>query len=262
MRLHLFELEDQPWFPDVIRDAGTAYLGFAAKVAKQHEAVAPIIAKALRASGERRIVDLCSGASGPLPAALAHLAETEQLEATATLTDLYPNKDALDRITRDDPHVDARHEPVDATDVPDELPGVRTLFSGFHHFRPQDAQRILTDAAQKKRPILAAELVARNPIAMVGILFAPIVTLFVLPFLRPFRIAWIPFTYLVPIIPLFILWDGLVSCLRCYTVRELEEMTAGIQVDGYSWEVGPLEVAGQPFDGTYLIGTPTPSGGG
>ena len=28
MRLHLFELEDQPWFPDVIRNGGTDYLRY------------------------------------------------------------------------------------------------------------------------------------------------------------------------------------------------------------------------------------------
>ena len=34
-RVHLFELEDQPWFPRVFRDAGTAYLEFAARVASR-----------------------------------------------------------------------------------------------------------------------------------------------------------------------------------------------------------------------------------
>ena len=60
---------------------------------------------------------------------------------------------------------------------------------------------------------------------MLGILFSPLVTLLVVPFLRPFRWAWIPLTYLIPIIPLFIVWDGLVSCLRCYNQDELLALT-------------------------------------
>ncbi len=256
MRLHLFELEDQPWFPRVVRDAGTAYLGFASRVARQHEAIAPLLSRALRSSGERRIVDLCSGASGPVPASLAHLAEHESLEATATLTDLYPNREALERLTREDHRIDFRASPVDATDVPEDLPGLRTLFSGFHHFRPADAQRILADAARSGRPILAAELVARHPIAILGIFFAPVMTLLAVPFLRPVRLAWIPLTYLIPIIPLFIFWDGFVSCLRCYTVDELRRMTDAIAVPGYRFEVGALEVTTQPFDGTYVLGLP------
>jgi hypothetical protein len=69
-RLHLFELEDQSWFPSLIRDAGSSYLAFVARVAGHAEAFAPKLAEALNRSGEDRIVDLCSGGSGPLPGIL------------------------------------------------------------------------------------------------------------------------------------------------------------------------------------------------
>ena len=46
-RIHLFELEDQAWFPDVIRDAGTAYLRFMAARAGQSAALAPKVAEIL-----------------------------------------------------------------------------------------------------------------------------------------------------------------------------------------------------------------------
>ena len=63
-RLHLMELEDQPWFPAVIRDAGTAYLRKATELAGQPKYMAPKLAELLRASGVSRIVDLCSGGAG------------------------------------------------------------------------------------------------------------------------------------------------------------------------------------------------------
>jgi len=41
-------------------------------------------------------------------------------------------------------------------------------------------------------------------------------------------VSWVQilFTYVVPILPLLIFWDGLVSQLRTYSVQELEEFTS------------------------------------
>ena len=50
-RIHLFELEDQAWFPDVIRDAGTAYLCFMVGKSGQAAAIVPKIAEVLDQSG-------------------------------------------------------------------------------------------------------------------------------------------------------------------------------------------------------------------
>jgi hypothetical protein len=256
-RFHLFELEDQPWFPGIIRDAGTAYLSLVTRRAGQVDALAPSLSRALRKGNVSHIVDLCSGGSGPLPATLAALAANGGPPVTATLTDLYPNHEAFERMAKENPAIDAVHSPVDATSVPPEFSGLRTLFSGFHHFRPEQARQILRDAVLARQPIGVFELVARHPVAMFAMLFVPILVLFSLPLLRPFRWGWIPLTYLVPVIPLFILWDGLVSCLRCYTQDELREMTADLASDDYEWEIGTVDIAGAPFDGCYLIGWPT-----
>ena len=74
--LHLFELEDQRWLPAVVRDAGTAYLEAAARLAGHAKVIAPILAEVLRRNGETRIVDLCSGGAGPIPTVIAELAAT------------------------------------------------------------------------------------------------------------------------------------------------------------------------------------------
>jgi len=46
-RIHLFELEDQSWFPDVIRDAGTAYHRKASEISGHAELLAPVDGTAL-----------------------------------------------------------------------------------------------------------------------------------------------------------------------------------------------------------------------
>jgi hypothetical protein len=42
-----------------------------------------------------------------------------------------------------------RSEPVDATKVPNDLPGFRTMFNAFHHLRPEQAHAMLADAVAK-----------------------------------------------------------------------------------------------------------------
>ena len=187
------------------------------------------------------------------------IADKEGRTITATLTDLYPNRDAFERMTRNNPSIAAEFESVDATSVPDSLKGLRTIFNGLHHFRPEKAKQILASAVEDRASIAIFEFVARRPSALLAMFAVPFMMLMVVPFLRPFRWSWIPLTYLVPIIPLFIFWDGSVSCLRCYSQDELRDMTADLSSDEYQWEIGELDLPFVSFKGVYMIGTPTRS---
>ncbi len=40
-----------------------------------------------------------------------------------------------------------------ALDVPESLRGMRTMFEGFHHFKPDHARKILADAVEKRTAI-------------------------------------------------------------------------------------------------------------
>lgn len=258
-RLHLFELEDFAWLPTPIRDGATAYLRFAAEATGHARALAPTLAASLRRTGARRLVDLCSGGAGPVPALVDALA-SEGLEVEAVLTDRHPNAAALAAVARGSAgRIRFRSEPVDATRVPPSLDGQRTLFNALHHFRPDDARRILGDAARARQPIAAFELVGRSPLFLLGILFAPLAVVLAMPFVRPLRPSWLAFTYLLPAIPLVALWDGLVSCLRVYSEGELRELVAGLD-GGYRWEVGRIRLPGPPVHATYLLGEPAASG--
>jgi hypothetical protein len=258
-RVHLFELEDQEWFPGVVRDAGTAFLAFASRVSGHARALAPVLQRALSAAGERRIVDLCSGGAGPVAEIVDALA-ARGCEVHATLTDFYPNAGSLARVSaRSAGRIEWRREPVDASRVPPELAGVRTIFNALHHFRPQAVRAILTDAAAARRPIAIFEVVAREPMAIVGMLFSPLFFALSLPFLRPFRWIWVPLTYLLPVLPLFVLWDGIVSCLRVYSADELQALVDSLDPrhrDGYDWEIGRVRLGASPARATVLIGVP------
>ena len=258
-RIHAFEFEDQAWFPALLRDAGTAYLRLAANLAGQPGYMLPKLAQLLRATGVRRLVDLCSGGGGPVPALVEQLND-EGLEATALLTDRYPNVEALGAVAQaSGGRLEVHEEPVDATRGPGPLRGCRILCNALHHFRPADARRILQGAVDARQPIVVFEVAERSVPFLVGILFAPISFALACPFLRPFDWRWIVFTYLVPLIPLFVLWDGFVSGLRVYSPKELDALLAGIEGEAFAWETGRVKMGRHPAHVTYLLGWPKDS---
>jgi hypothetical protein len=201
-------------------------------------------------------VDLCSGGAGPIPALVERL-RGDGLETTALLTDLYPNAKTLEAVARrSQGRVEVHRGSVDATDVPDSLPGCRVLCNAFHHFRPEDARRILRNAVESRQPIAVFEVAERSAPFLLGVLLAPLAFALACPFLRPFDWRWIVFTYLVPVIPLFVLWDGLVSGLRCYTLQELDAMVASLPDGSFQWESGRVRIGSPPAHVTYLLGWP------
>ena len=252
-RLHLFELEDQPWFPAVVRDLATDYLHFIQHAVKLEGALLPLVRKALSEGRTTRIVDLCSGGSGPVPALVERL-NAEGMPVTATLTDLYPNAAAFEAISAASRGgITFEPGPVDARAVPPSLAGLRTIFNGFHHLKPADARAVLHAAAAARQPIAIFEVSERS-LRTLPVVLTPLFVWLVTPFMRPFLWRRLLFTYPIPLVPLTCLWDGIVSQLRAYTVEELEGLVHGSAP--MRWQAGQVPIAKGRGRLTYLLGIP------
>ncbi len=249
-RLHLFEFLDQPWLPEHLRRGEVDYLRVVLDRLRPYDSVAPQLAELLRAAGTNQLVDLCSGAGGPWRTLLPTLRQSHPA-AEVVLTDRHPTP------VEDLPE-GARYEPgpVDASLVPEAFSGVRTLFEGLHHFRPEQARALLADAAARGTPIAVFELTQRSLLSILFqvLLIVPLVWGFT-PLIRPVRGWRLLFTYLLPIIPLLILWDGVVSSLRTYSPEELERLTEGLGGEGYTWSAVVHRAQGVAI--TSLIGRPS-----
>jgi hypothetical protein len=207
----------------------------------------------MRSTGTGRFVDLCSGDGGPW----FNLARDVEHEAgrriAVVLTDKFPSREAMSRA--ESIHgLEYFGESVDARSVPERLQGVRTLFNGFHHFRPEDAQSILQDAVAKGQPIAIFEMLQRNWPALLHVLFAPLSVLVITPLVRPLTWWRLLMTYLIPVAPLLVLWDSVISVLRCYRPEELRAMTDELSGPPYNWVTGSYWRHGMPV--TYLVGYP------
>jgi len=254
-RIHFIEIEDAQWCPASIRDAVTSYLQFVIEKTNPYGVVIEKLQNALAAAGSRKIIDLCSGGGGAwqnlIPPLLALEPQTE-----VYLTDKYPNVSAFERLrTRFPKNLGFSTAEIDAARIPFEFKGFRTLFSSFHHFEPEAARRILQDAVSKNEGIAVFEFTQRKFSAILVMLLTPLFVFLVTPFIRPFRFSIVFWTYIIPLVPLIVGFDGIVSCLRTYQPEELLELTRGLS-GKYKWEAGELPVKGSLVPVTFLIGRP------
>jgi hypothetical protein len=83
-------------------------------------------------------------------------------------------------------------------------------------------------------------------------------SLLLTPKVGKLSLARLLLTYVFPLCPIIATWDGVVSALRTYSIKELRDLTAGLN-DGFSWEIQRIEVPyrfGLAAPLTYLIGLP------
>lgn len=262
-RFHLFEWEDQPWLPRPLRDFITDHLRYTLNEDMRRPinlAIARRLQALLESTHSRRIVDLCAGGGGPVPALARIFVEELRSPVEIVLTDLYPNVAAFRRLEAQAAGVvTGCYEPVDAFDVPNELDGVRTIFTALHHFSPDDARRVLADAVRKRSPIAIFEPLERTMrcVTIVGVM--SLIRGFThTPRIGSLTLERLLLTYAIPIAPMIFAWDGMVSALRSYTADELRDLARGIEQNDYGWESGRFEVLGPygPMSTTYLIGAP------
>ncbi len=250
-RFNLFELHDFAWCPKILRDGLTDFLEISIDRLDSYGAIRKQVLGLLCHSETDRVIDLCSGAGGPW----VHWLRKGLVHSRVTLTDKYPNAELNDRLARSgEKALRYRLESVDALAVPPELKGVRTMFTAFHHFRPEQAKAIIDDAVRNGQPIGIFELTSRSLKGLLAMLVSPLGVWLFTPCMASVNWRKCILTYLIPVIPLLVGVDGVLSCLRSYSVEELSSMATA---EGYSWYVGTESNRGLPV--TYLIGYPKKS---
>ena len=252
-RREWFELHDHRLFPGFLRDLVTDALEAIWNYTNSYRVIVPRLRAAMEDAGTHRVVDLCSGGGGPWIRLRKQFATTEGFPISVSLTDKYPNERTWTR-SRFATGVEFYSAPVDARQIPADLEGFRTIFSTFHHFNPEAARAMLTDAVNRHQGIAVFEAAKRSFRRMFATAAVPFLCWRVTPQIRPLRWSRILWTYLLPIVPITLFVDGILSCVRAYSLEDLRELTEGLGGDDYRWEIG--EQSGGRIGITYLIGRP------
>jgi hypothetical protein len=241
----------------MLREGLRDYLRHAEATMRPYDGALPALRRAFSRSGAERVVDLCSGAGGPWVPLLASWDKQGDAPAEVRLSDFHPSPEAWREATEaSQGRIRAYPAPVDARAVPKELEGFRTLFASFHHFRPAEAEAILRDAVERRQGIAILEPTERSARAVALACLSWLFVWLLTPGIRPVRLRRLLLTYVLPVIPALVTFDGVVSCLRTYTPDELGELARRAGGGAYDWEIGSAPYPGFPIPVTYLIGVP------
>lgn len=254
-RIHLFEFNDQSWCPNFIRETTTDFLLALYRLQNIYEPALRKINEIIETTGVTTIIDCCSGSSGPIMQLREYLDKNQKGSITITLTDKYPNSLLFEQLALQCPNkIIACKDSIDVTSLPANMKGMRTLFSSFHHFKPDKALKILQDAVNNHVPIAIFECTQRRPIDFIRMLLSPIILLLILPFAK--KITWkkFIFTYLFPVTPFTNMWDYFVSNLRTYSPKELKKLIRQLNAENYHWEIGKLWSSQAKCQIVYLVG--------
>ena len=257
MKFRFFEFEDKAWLPDTIRDGMTDYLRFIFNSGNFYEPVSPLIVQLFQHTGSKQVIDLCSGGGGTVERIQKNIQEKYQQRVPFVLTDKFPNINAYEFIQKKTGgKITYFSLPVNAAQVDPSLIGVRTIFSAFHHFDQQDATQVINDAVSSKEGIGIFDGGNKSIFFILAIIFLhPIAFFLFTPFLRPFKWSRLLFTYLIPVIPLCTIWDGIISVTKLYNPQQLLSMATSINNIDYCWQAGK-EKNKFGMQITFLLGYP------
>ena len=291
-RPFLFELHDQPWFPTLIRDELTLYLSLMwsmelppalAKLVgytPAYKSISRILVETLsklrnqELSANKQlknmtVVDVCSGAGGPIPAIAKWVNQQQSHDIRFIMTDLYPHKSAMEDCSGLN-RVTYVNESIDARNLPSSLKHhLRTSFGSFHHLPESVARDIFADVVQKGHGIMIVEGSGRNIFTvMTFLVFMPFV-MCVLCFTKivvhsftskkllnnvSLPVHFLLFLFVMP----WLIWlDGTLSCLRTFEPMDYRRILN--QVDGamdkYTWEFKrvPILRLHETFLGKYFL---------
>ncbi|TFB06561.1 hypothetical protein CCMA1212_000489 [Trichoderma ghanense] len=256
-RLHLFEIDDQSWFPAFLRSRiqDCLTLAWNTNTPLQPQSPARIAASALihelgSSLPSYTFIDFCAGAGGPTPAIQrainSHLSAQGKPAVDFVLTDLHPNVAAWEKLVEKDPRIMFEREPVDASSAPSHLihrkdgKKVLRLFNlSFHHFDDALARAILKDTVNTSHGFAIFELQDRSFANAVTVLMLGVAAIAMAPLLAWKRKspAMFFFSWIMPVLPFVLVFDGLVSCLRTRTSGEIEALLRGCGADTTLWEM-------------------------
>ena len=249
-----FEFHEQSWVPKFLHQCVTDYLSCLLNHYHIYSSAIPLLVKLIETTGYLKIIDFCSGSGGMLTDIQCILQQDHHLPVSIELTDKFPITKFIK--SEHNSFVSYQSQSVDVLKSTQSCHAIRTLFTAFHHFDTKDAQRILKNAVDSNDLIAIFEFNERGWRRCLFDSIIPFSVLRLTPSIRPKSNWRLFFTYVVPILPLIIWWDGVISNLRTYSIEQLKILVANLAANNYHWEIGTVSSGLRFYRITYVLGWP------
>ena len=149
---------------------------------------------------------------------------------------------------------DIQIKSIPISDFNTDTKGVYLFLNSFHQLNVKQAKEILSQIVNSKNPVVIVEGNNDSLWQVVGMtVFVPLTTLLTAPFVKPFRLTRLLFTYIIPVLPLIITIDGCIALLKLYNPKDLLELISSINAPKYKWKAGKND-NGRGGKIIYLIG--------
>ena len=120
--------------------------------------------------------------------------------------------------------------------------GTYTFINSFHQLDDKKAKYYLTQIADNGNSVAVLEGNNDSLWQVVGMtIFVPLSVILSAPFVQPFRITRLIFTYLIPILPIITMLDGFLALFKLYNPNDLNELISTIPVKNYVWKSGKAD---------------------
>jgi hypothetical protein len=212
----LKELEDHSWFPSILRNFQTEFIGFVVVHLNLYNSFIQHLN--MPRLPVQPATDLCSGSGEP---AITIFRKTNCF-SKLILCDKFPHA-----IQQDDSRIFYETKPVDVLQM-EFTPGIYyTMFNAFHHFNDADKINCVQKIQRSGATAFFVEILEPRIICLLKVLFATTIgCLLLTPFIRPFSLRRLLFTYIIPVNILTITFDGIVSVLKSHTANYYKKLFA------------------------------------
>jgi hypothetical protein len=225
-----FEFMDLAWLPDSLKETLREVLDCA--LSKPFRSYYDIVVEQIsdRVSGDpgiTAIAELGAG-TGPLTARLAADPKRPP-RLKLILCDLYPHLQAFQDLQAHYPDtVRPVWEPVDFSRTVNFPAGTYVVVSAAFHHVPPNARRSALGVLSAFQGMIVEPIHKKFvPICLAWIIIFPaLATPFLLLGRRSGTVRRFFWCYIVPLAPLMIVWDAVISCLRCWARSEWAEAIA------------------------------------
>lgn len=230
--MRLFEFGDLKWIPHLYHYYLRVYLIFFIRLIGYDKLWAKQTESFIEGNSADSVMEYGSGSGEPLIQMVSQINSTKAKSLNYVMSDLKPLPEFVNKVNDQSPENFSYIEtPVDATkNKPSD--GQAVIFiNSFHHLSPEIAQEVIKNNLENGNEMLILEYVRNNPLAYLSMFGGLLLILLTLPFvvkLKHLPIA-VLFTYIIPLFPLMVFWDGLVSCRRAYGKKFFEQVVKDVQ---------------------------------